>query len=555
MKRNNWRGRNQSAWRDRRRHNRRRYRGQYEWNQIDDSGASVSQQNSSSTSAAEPTSSASVPPDVPELPGYYYDREKDRYFRLLLGHNNYNPLTWETIKNKEMEAKRLKMLEEDAETTRVARMGMDFTTLLQKRHFGRMNSESYLRLVHELKVSTMRRNQLDIQSSDTSSTSNFKMISADTNCERIFAVKSDETGYKYGILNLDGRRKESRLVSAVMCANLYVTHRKGTSICWASLSGRDSHVLLCLQGHADTPGCVSLLPASIFSNSNSEDQPSMLCNFKSATALTCAWCFNPQADKCFSTGLLHCVFVTDAVTGQKQTFSTSSSVFAQHFARRVPVLYNGCRSGEIFSIDIRQRTKKGQSWKATTLHHNSSVISIKLLQDENYLMAADLIGKIGMDKSLRSTVKIHPQDYLWIIVSKIIQMFTTVSLCYIDYCILENSLTRVSVCVGMKIKLWDLRNARCVREYEGHHIEHAYLPIHINEEEGILLAVGQDCYTRIWSLCDGCLLRTIPSPYPACSDSIPNVAFSSQWGGRGGVPGLLMAVRQDLYHFAYSPNL
>ncbi|XP_062909769.1 DDB1- and CUL4-associated factor 4-like isoform X5 [Mobula hypostoma] len=306
-----------------------------------------------------------------------------------------------------------------------------------------------IRHVHELKTSRMRRNKLKIQNSDSSGTSNFGMI-------------------------------------------------LGTSVCWASLSGHDSHVLLCLMGHADTPANISLLPTSIFSNSSMEEQPRMLCNFKSSTVWTCSWCLNPQADKCFSTGLLHCVFVTDAVTGQKQIFSTSSDVLAQQFAHRVPVLYNGCRSGEIFSIDIRQQRRKGQSWKCTNFVHNSAVTCIRLLQDENYLMAADMIGEI---------------------------------------------------------KLWDLRTARCVKQYEGHYNKHAQLPIHINEEVGVLLAVGQDHYTRIWSLKDGCLLRTIPSPHPGSSDSIPSIAFSSQLGGSRGVPGLIMAVKQDLYHYTYNTDL
>lgn len=87
-------------------------------------------------------------------------------------------------------------------------------------------------------------------------------------------------------------------------------------------------VRLCLVGAADTPGCVSLLPASLFSNSNPgwdgqrhvtrrrlsfgnpftkwlsfSDQPGMLCSFKISSAWSCAWCLNPQFDKTFSTGL------------------------------------------------------------------------------------------------------------------------------------------------------------------------------------------------------------------------------------------------------------
>ncbi|XP_078263183.1 WD repeat domain 21 isoform X2 [Rhinoraja longicauda] len=498
MERSKWRDGRQSAQHNRRQHNRWRYREHYgHRNPHSDSGES-NEQNSSRMSAGEATSSTSVPSDVPELPGFYYDREKDRYFRLLPGHNNCNPLTWEAINKREMEEKRLKMLEEDAINTRVARMGMNFIALVRKRDCGLMNFQSYYQLVHELKISRMRRNKLTVQSSDSSITSNFKMILADTNCERIFVVKIAETGYKYGIVNLDGCTKGSGLISVSLCDNSYSTFRKGTSICWASVSEEDSHVLLCLTGHADTSGSISLLPTSIFSNSDMEEQPRMLCNFKSSTVLTCAWCYNPQADKCFSTGLLHRVIVTHAVTGQKQTFSTSSDVLAQQFARRVPVLYNGCRSGEIFSIDIRQRTKKGQSWKCSHFFHHSAVTSIRLLQDENYLMAADMIGKI---------------------------------------------------------KLWDLRTAGCVRQYDGHHNKHALLPIHVNEEVGVLLAVGQDHYTRIWSLKDGCLLRTIPSPHSGCSDSIPSIAFSARLGGSKGVPGLLMAVKQDLYHYTYKTDL
>lgn len=39
-----------------------------------------------------------------------------------------------------------------------------------------------------------------------------------------------------------------------------------------------------------------------------------------------------------------------------------------------------------------------------------------------------------------------------------------------------------------QIKLWDIRVRRSVKQYEGHHNEYAYLPIHVNEPEGLLLA-------------------------------------------------------------------
>lgn len=54
-----------------------------------------------------------------DLPGYYFDPEKKRYFRLLPGHNNCNPLTKESIRHKEMESKRLQLLEEEDKQKKV----------------------------------------------------------------------------------------------------------------------------------------------------------------------------------------------------------------------------------------------------------------------------------------------------------------------------------------------------------------------------------------------------------------------------------------------------
>nr|XP_032604366.2 DDB1- and CUL4-associated factor 4 isoform X3 [Taeniopygia guttata] len=466
--------------------------------------------NAGSSSNEDPSSSSSMQNSVaPELPGFYYDPEKNRYFRLLPGHNNHNPLTKDSIQNKAMECKRLRLLEEEEkQNQKTTRAGLNSSVLLQKRQLGSLSSTTYCRLVHELKVNCMQRRKIEIHSPDSSvaGTNNFKIIVADVACERIFTVNDVEHGgCKYGIINLSGLGKESLTVE--MYDNLYFTNRKITKIVCVLLSEGELCVLgitdssrfscfkLCLMGIAETPGCASLLPASLFSSTNPGDRPGMLCSFKISTAWSCAWCLNPQADNCFSTGLTRRVLVTNVVTGHRQTFGTSSDVLAQQFATQTPVLYNGCRSGEIFSIDVRQRSRKGQSWKAIRLFHGSAVTSIHLMEAEHYLMAADMAGKI---------------------------------------------------------KLWDLRTAKSVKQYKGHHNEYALLPLHVNEEEGLLIAVGQDCYTRIWSLQDTHLLRTIPSPHPSSKDAIPSVVFSSRLGGSRGVPGLLMAVKQDLYHFSYN---
>uniref|UniRef100_A0A5F8G8Y2 DDB1 and CUL4 associated factor 4 n=1 Tax=Monodelphis domestica TaxID=13616 RepID=A0A5F8G8Y2_MONDO len=347
------------------------------------------QSSDSNTRAFSSASSSNESSSVPELPGFYFDPEKNRYFRLLPGHNNCNPLTREIIQHKEMESKRLKLLEEeDMLKKKTTRIGLNPLPLLHKRQLGLLCSTNYCRLVHELRVNCMQRKKVKIQSPDSSvvGTDHFKLIVADTARERVFTVNDVEHGgCKYGIINLSGLGTQALTVE--MYDNLYFTNRKA------------------------------------------------------------------------------------------------------------PVLFNGCRSGEVFSIDLRHRSRKGQGWKATRLFHDSAVTSVKVLQDEQHLMVSDMTGKI---------------------------------------------------------KLWDLRANKCVKQYEGHNNEYAYLPLHVHEEEGLLIAVGQDCYTRIWSLNDTHLLRTIPSPYPSSNQDIPSVVFSSHLGGPYGVPGLLLAVRQDLYCFSYN---
>ncbi|TMS12210.1 DDB1- and CUL4-associated factor 4 [Larimichthys crocea] len=310
-------------WREGQRPHRRQGAGQghgwhrdnRRWSDHDDAGpshrASQRRHEDESSSSSSKASSA-----APELPGFYFDPEKNRYFRLLPGHNNCNPLTREQLQEKEREKQRSKMLAEDEKPRKKApRTGLNTSLLLQKRHLGLLPENSYCRLIHEVKVSGMRRHKIEIQSTDNSNpnTDNFRLIVGDSACERVFTVNDvSHGGCKYGIMNFSSSSRGS--LSVEMCDNLYFTNRKVNSICWASVNYPDSHVLLCLVGAADTPGCVSLLPASLFSNSN-PDQPGMLCSFKISSAWSCAWCLNPQFDKTFSTGLSRRVIMKDCRDG------------------------------------------------------------------------------------------------------------------------------------------------------------------------------------------------------------------------------------------------
>ncbi|XP_075048894.1 DDB1- and CUL4-associated factor 4 isoform X2 [Mixophyes fleayi] len=441
---------------------------------------------------------------APELPGFYFDPEKNRYFRMLPGHNNCNPLTKEGILRHEMELKRLQLLEEDKARKKASRHGLNASLLVLKRQLGLMPFSTYCRRVHELKVNCMQRKEVYINSPEPvgAGTHRFEFILADSECKTLFAVNDVENGFcKYGLLTLNGLWKDIPTVESH--DNPYFTNQKVVAACWASVTAPDSHVLVCLLGKSDIPGCVSLIPSCLFRNLdtdyNDNGHPEMLYNVRVSNAWSCAWNLNPRLECSYAAGLSNQVLVMNAVTDVRKTFRTNSDVLAQQFATESLLLYNGLRSGEIFSIDMRVPSLSPTNWrKALTFSHGSSITCLQLLRDENYLLVADMCGRI---------------------------------------------------------KLWDVRMVKCVQLYEGHNNSYAYLPVHVKEDEGLLVAVGQDCYTRIWNLQDARLLRTIPSPYAASKDSIPSVVFSPHLGGKGQmVPGLLMAVKKDLYHFTYDSN-
>ncbi|KAE8587248.1 hypothetical protein XENTR_v10021907 [Xenopus tropicalis] len=487
------------------RENKRNWNRKYQGQRFPQRSPSEASQSSTSIQSNKmdrtSSSSSSQASAAPELPGFYFDPEKNRYFRMLPGHNNCNPLTREGIQQKEMECKRLQLLEEE-KNRKKSGPGLNSALLLRKRQLGLVPFTTYCRRIHEMKVSCMQRKVVHINSPEREGgrARRFEFIMADSAYERLFAVNDGDYGFcKYGLLNLDGLWKEAPTVERQ--DHTYISHQKVIAACWASVTGPDSHILVCLLEGEETRGCLSLIPACIFRNlDDSEDDCSaILYKVKISDVWSCAWCSNPQMESSYSAGLKRQIWLINVIPDIRSTFITNSDVLAQQFATKTLLLYNGLRSGEVFSLDFRVPTTCPAYFrKATSFTQNSAITSLRLLQDENYLMVADMSGQI---------------------------------------------------------KLWDVRMQKSVKHYKGHNNSYAILPLHVKEDEGLLMAVGQDCYTRIWDLADTRLLRTIPSPHPAAKDSIPSVVFSPYLGVKGHkIPGLLMAVNRDMYLYSYNPS-
>lgn len=62
----------------------------------------------------------------------------------------------------------------------------------------------------------------------------------------------------------------------------------------------------------------------------------------------------------------------------------------------------------------------------------------------------------------------------------------------------------------------------------------------------LFISAGEDSVTRVWSVSTGELVHTIPFPVDEQTNlsSIPALSYSDEWGGPGGLPGLMYGTNQ-----------
>nr|XP_022329106.1 DDB1- and CUL4-associated factor 4-like isoform X2 [Crassostrea virginica] len=95
--------------------------------------------------------------------------------------------------------------------------------------------------------------------------------------------------------------------------------------------------------------------------------------------------------------------------------------------------------------------------------------------------------------------------------------------------------------------LWDLRMKKVIVEYKGMKNESTRIPLHLDDEEKVVYGCDLEGYTRLWCKTSGRLLRTIPSPVPCSSTSVPAVMYCENLGNRPGNSALLLGAGDKLY--------
>ncbi|XP_033735495.1 DDB1- and CUL4-associated factor 4-like [Pecten maximus] len=450
-----------------------------------------------------------------DIPGFYFDVEKRKYFRIQPNHNrsSSSTVTKETIQRKEKEELRLKEVS-CTESCKKPKL-----STYQPHEKGSKCCSDLPHLLNSICTGTISKHQLDnlfafkrvsnINSTHAgcqrltnrnqtaySKLEHMQKIEVGENSDCILGLWSKKEISNYSIQLLDIKRDKRLNVESRLSVNIespdfssLVTWNKVTDLCWADLKRNDSnskvrHVLFTTMSFTWAGDDMSMaricqFPKTLDRSHDLEFSLGHKCIW------TCAWNNHGQN---FSVGSEKCGLLLDVETRRLWELNTNNSdPLAQIFDTKSRYrLYMGTRKNQILSHDLRSISTR----PTASMSQSCSVCSLRLFQDETKLLASDVRGK---------------------------------------------------VC------LWDLRMRKVVQRYVGLKNQYRCIPIHVDDQERFVYGADSDGYIHFWCLQTGALLRTIPPPSSLAQDFIPTVAYSERWAGEEGNAGLLMGLGDKFY--------
>ncbi|KAK3094181.1 hypothetical protein FSP39_025105 [Pinctada imbricata] len=453
------------------------------------------------------TNAASTCSNDLEIPGFYYDPQKKKYFRIQPNQFSKveHTITKETINKKRKEEKRCSDMTGLSSCSKKGenrnKKEKTFPFILNQYRCGDFTPSFFYSTFLQNRLSHMAIQPLPspivVQSWPHMAFSKLDhsiQLEKNGNSNRIVGLYSVKNNLSQKIqlmeVNETLRTEDchSRLaieMKGVDSTQLTVAN-KVSSMCWAeqNLFPNDLCILYTVMSYvnSDCPNYVAL--HSLFSGGSLRVNP--VFPIGNRFIWSCAW---DRSSHRLSVGSEKCALVLDTISRRMWEFNTNNSdVFSQVFSgMNGRSLYSGTRNGKILIHDLRSRS----TYPTSRVSMSSSVCSLRLLQNNIHLLASDVRGK---------------------------------------------------VC------LWDLRMIRQnVVEYKGSYNVYSRIPIHVEESADLVYGVDLNGYARLWSLRNGTLLRTVPPPVSTDIESIPTVLYSDSWGDKTGNSGLLMGIHDKVY--------
>ncbi|KAL9954888.1 hypothetical protein ACROYT_G042473 [Oculina patagonica] len=432
---------------------------------------------------------------VREIPGFYYDPEKKRYFKITKDHPGKKLVKcqcggWKDGSSVSQNRVIPSNIKVNKKPSRIS-----IADNLKHREYGSLSQTPSQNMLEKLSRLLKVKQKLTL---DPSSDNFFPMdrysvsrIEPDACHERILTLyETKPTGNQ--IVQFHNLVKDKNNNLEVVHNMAMMKNQKITGLLWSPHKETKNMYIVSLLGYGSMSG-----ETMIFEVDGASQRIVGRCSVHGSTVWTNSWNRNPLYSNMISIGASKVALTLDVTTKRRVIHvKCDSDVFAQEFSWSNPVLYNGSRDGCIRTCDVRTL---GSNWPVLCLRQGAlaSITCIRVLHNENHLLAS------GLDGSL---------------------------------------------------KLWDLRVKACVQDYRGHTNEITHgLPFYVDPTDSLLFAAGIDSMTRIWSIRSGELLHIIP--FPTTVDKtlspIPALYYSEEWGGKGGMPGLLYGAGDSIYSYSY----
>ncbi|PIK48453.1 putative DDB1- and CUL4-associated factor 4 [Apostichopus japonicus] len=445
-----------------------------------------------------------------QIPGFYYDKEKKRYFKILPGHIAESSwITTETIKEKETEEKRRNLMKQQnppkvcfkwkifvsCDILHQCRRESGITSIYKV--FYRMQSSS-----HECYPESVYEPSTELQIAGINPVIQF--VELDMSMSKVMVVLGSEQVSRIilGSISKDHGAKKELLLQEWQ--DVYIRNSTSSQISSAKLinieqqdSSLPGNLYVLFSWTGDYSNAVQLVKCP------SEKDPVSYVGYRfespGEVISSCSWSSNPRFPAHLCIGFSKEAEIIEILSNSRQRLDTEKKeVLSQVFAKEQPVIYLGLKQGCISSYDLRAphqpvyaMTHKSPVDKNMTILHGGCVCSLRLLKDENYLLAGSSDGTI---------------------------------------------------------KLWDLRQRAVLKEMYGHCNEYKFLPVNVDSSETVVYSVGQDHHTRLWSLQDSSHLKTIPAPVLGTSKT--SAVFSMNWGGSG-LPGTMIGAENKLFWYPF----
>ncbi|XP_076347528.1 DDB1- and CUL4-associated factor 4-like isoform X1 [Tachypleus tridentatus] len=435
-----------------------------------------------------------------DIPGFFYDHQKKKYFRILPGHNNHNPLTvaniykQESVKNcKYFHTKKA----EEANPPLLNNFATRQLGLIQgKRVISNFIGNKMLKMKNITRVK-IDNSALDYPLTDCRYLVGFpdkSTILGSWSLEKQPGILIQSINLEDALEGLFEESSENgNLFEGKNCEIVNIhPHYRVADMCWTDISTDLSFVLIVCTGcDVITPAlsCVQLRPVRQLCGSSSSvlqdmDQLTQTYEYPGMAIWSCAWNRATLQVAFGVEGLAYCRHIETGDT--KDIFTEKENLYSLCFSKDGNILFGGSHKGNLICSDLRDSI---QDKVIYSMNVGRGLSYIHLLNGENGLIASGYDGKLAQI---------------------------------------------------------DLRNRQVVFDYPDHNNSHMKLPFSVDEGSGVLCSAGQDRMTRIWNLHDGKLLNVI---CPQSSDSFqPWVWYSESWkkpsGGRNS--GLVMVSGVDL---------